>query len=136
MDTGMISPARAISDSPGRTLVASTSAQGYQISATRDCRVFYEGLFSTTSTIGGPSGATVFLETADTNSTTPSDWTVKAKQTYTNNITLAVVLNQVQGNNWSFSRDIPAGKFVRIRSGGITGTASVTLNTEQQETLL
>lgn len=124
----------SINDNPSRSLVTSTSATGFQISSTRNSRACYEGSFSTTSTIGGPASASVFIETADTNSTTPSDWTTKAQQTYTNTITLAVVLNQVQGNNWSFCRDIPAGKFVRIRSGNISGTASVTINATQQET--
>lgn len=126
----------SINDAPGRALVTATSATGYQISATRISEVCYEGTFLTTSTIGGPSGATVFLETSDTNSTTPSDWTIKAQQNYSNTITLAVVLNQAQANNWSMCRHIPAGKYVRLRSGSITGTASVTINTSQQETLL
>lgn len=126
----------SINDAPGRSLVTSTSATGFQVSATRIAQVCYEGSFSTTSTIGGPSSASVFLETADTNSTTPGDWTVKATQTYSNTITLAVVLNQVQGNNWAMCRYIPAGKYVRIRSGSITGTASASINSQQQETLL
>lgn len=123
----------SINDSPARTLVTSTTATGFQVSATRNSRVCYEGTVSTTSTIGGPASATVFIETAATNSTTASDWTIKARQTYSNTITLAVVLNQVQLNNWSMCRDIPAGMFVRIRAGSITGTASVSLNAEQQE---
>lgn len=124
----------SINDAPGRSLVTTTSSTGFQISSTRIARGCYEGSFATTSTIGGPASASVFLETADTNSTTPGDWTTKAQQTYTNNITLAVVLNQQQGNNWSFCRDIPAGKYVRIRSGSITGTASTSINSTQQET--
>lgn len=60
---------------------------------------------------------------------------IRVTQTYSNNITLAIVLNQVQGNNWSFCRYIPAGKFVRIRVGSVTGTASATINTNQQEVL-
>lgn len=124
-----------INDTPGRSLVTSATALGYQVSASRVADVCYEGSFATTSTIGGPSAASVFLETSDTNSSTASDWTVKAQQTYSNTITLAVVVNQAQSNNWSFCRKIPAGKYVRIRSGNITGTASVTLNSQQQETL-
>lgn len=126
----------SINDAPGRALVTTTTATGFQVSATRVSKVCYEGSFSTTSTIGGPSSASVFLETADTNSTTAGDWTTKAQQTYTNTITLAIVLNQVQGNNWSMCRYIPAGKFVRIRAGSITGTASAAINASQQETLL
>lgn len=125
----------SINDAPGRALVTTTASTGFQVSATRIAQVCYEGSVSTTSTIGGPSSASVFLETADTNSVTPGDWTTKATQTYSNNITLAIVLNQVQGNNWSFCRFIPAGKFVRIRSGSVTGTASVTINSNQQEVL-
>lgn len=124
----------SINDAPGRSLVSSTAATGFQISSTRPARVCYEGVFSTTSTIGGPASASVFLETSTTNSTTPSDWTTRAQQTYTNSITLAVVLNQVQSNNWAFCRDIRVAEYVRIRSGSITGTASVSLNSAQQET--
>jgi hypothetical protein len=134
--TTLSAAAMSINDAPGRALVTSTSATGFQISSGRNARACYEGSFATTSTIGGAASVTVFLETADTNSTTPADWTTKARQTYSNTITLAVVLQQVQGNNWSMCRDIPAGKFVRIRSGSVSGTASATINTEQQETLL
>lgn len=130
-----VTVAPSINDNPGRSLVTTTSSTGFQISSTRMARACYEGSFSTTSTIGGNSAVSVFLETADTNSTTPGDWTTKARQAYSNNITLALALNQVQGNNWTMCRDIPAGKFVRIRSGSITGTASASINTEQQETL-
>lgn len=126
----------SINDAPGRSLVSSTSATGFQVSSTRPAQLCYEGSFSTTSTIGGPASASVFLETASTNSTTPGDWTTKAAQTYTNTITLAIVLNQVQGNNWSFCRMVPAGVYVRIRSGSISGTASVSINAQQQESLL
>lgn len=124
---------RNINDSPGRTLVTTTSSTGFQISSTRDAVVNYEGTFQTTSTIGGPASVTVYLETANTNSTMPSDWTIIAQQTNTNSITLAVVLQQVDIEPWSFSRTIAAGKYVRIRYGNITGTATATINTQQQE---
>lgn len=118
---------------PSRSVVTSTSATGFQISSTRDAQVNYEGTFSTTSTIGGPAGITIFLETADTNSTTPGDWTIVARQVNSNTITLAVILQQTDVEPWSFSRIIPAGKFVRIRSGSVSGTASAAINAEQQE---
>lgn len=123
----------SINDNPGRSLVTTTSSTGFQISSSRPVRVCYEGSISTTSTIGGPASGSVFLETADTNSTTPSDWTTKASQTYSNTITLAVVLNQVQGNNWAMCRSIPAGKFVRLRSA-VSGTASVSITSQQEVT--
>lgn len=121
--------------SPSRSVVTSTSSTGYQISSTRDAFVSYEGTFSTTSTIGGPASITIFLETADTNSTNPADWTIIARQVNSNTITLAVVLQQVDIEPWSVSRMIPAGKYVRIRSGSVTGTATAAINAEQQEVL-
>ena len=125
-----------INDAPGRSMVTATNATGFQISATRVADVCYEGTFQTTSTIGGPSAITVYLETADTNSTNPGDWTIRAQQTNSSTITLAVVLQQVDVEPWSICRKIPAGKFVRIRSGSVTGTATATINTQQQETTL
>lgn len=133
--TPAIPAAQSINDAPGRTLVTATSSTGFQISATRNALACYEGYIATTSTIGGPASAVVSIETSDTNSTTPGDWTTKAQQAYANVIALAVVLNQQQSNNWALCRMIPAGKYVRIRAGSIVGTASVVLNTTQQETL-
>lgn len=129
-------PALSINNSPGRSLVSATNATGFQISSTRIADVCYEGTFQTTSTIGGPSAITVFLETADTNSTTPGDWTTIAKQTNSNTITLAVVLQQVDIEPWSLCRKVAAAKYVRIRYGSVTGAATATINTEQQETQL
>lgn len=126
----------SVNNSPGRSIVTTTSSTGFQISSTRAAQAYYEGSFSTTSTIGGPSAVTVFLETADTNSTTPSDWTTIASQTNSSAITLAVVLQQVDVEPWSFSRVIPAGKYVRIRQGSVTGTASASINAQQQEVLV
>lgn len=126
----------SINDTPGRSIVTTTSSTGFQISSTRASSVCYEGTFQTTSTIGGPSSITVFLETSDTNSTTPGDWTIKAQQSNSNTITLAVVLQQVDIEPWSLCRTIPAGKYVRIRSGSITGTAAATINSQQQEVQL
>ncbi len=129
-------PALSISNSPGRSLVTATNATGYQVSATRVSNLCYEGTFQTTTTIGGPASVTVFLETANTNSTTPSDWTTIARQTNGNTVTLAVALQQVDTEPWAMCRYVAAGKYVRIRSGSVTGTATATINTEQQEVLL
>lgn len=122
-------------NAPSRTVVTTTSSTGFQVSATQNAQVCYEGTMSTTSTIGGPSSANVFMETADTNSTTPGDWTIVAQQNASNTITLAVVLQQVDVEPWSMCRVIPAGKFVRVRSSG-AGTFSAAINAQQQEVLL
>jgi len=120
---------------PSRAIVTSTSATGYQISATRNALACYEGVITTTSSIGGPSSGSIFLETANTNSTTPADWTTKAEQTNSQTITLAIVLQSVDGESWGFCRIIPAGKYVRLRSAVTSGTVSFSINATQQETL-
>lgn len=126
-----------INDAPGRGLVTSTTATGFQVSATRPAYVCYEGQINTTSTIGGPASGSIFIETASTNSTTAGDWTKIAEQTASNTITLAVVLQQVDGEPWSLCRMIPAGKYVRVRSqNNGAGTVGFTINTTQQEALL
>lgn len=119
-----------------RSLVTSTSATGFQVSATRNAMVCYEGVIQTTSTIGGPASGSVFMETANTNSTTPSDWTIVGEQTASNTITLAAVLQNVDGEPWSLCRMIPAGKYVRIRSQTNSGTVVSSINSTQQETVL
>lgn len=124
----------SINDAPGRSLVTTTSSTGFQVSASRNSQVCYEGIISTTSTIGGPSSASVFLETADTNSTTPGDWTTKAQQDGGQTITLAIALQSVDTESWGICRTVPAGKYVRIRYT-TSGTASVTINSQQQETI-
>lgn len=127
-------PARSFA-TPSRGLVSATNATGFQISATRDALVAYAGQIQTTSTIGGPSSGSVFLEIADTNSTTPGDWTELVSQTCSNTITLAIVLNQVDGEPWMLNAVIPAGKYVRIRTTS-SGTVSHSINAKQQEVLL
>lgn len=123
-------------NAPSRSIVTSTSSTGFQVSSTRPAIVCYEGVIQTTSTIGGPASGSVFLETADTNSTTPGDWTKIAEQTSSQTITLAVALQSVDGEAWSLTRVIPAGKYVRIRSQTNSGTVSISINANQQETIL
>lgn len=126
----------SINDAPGRALVSATNATGFQVSASRNAYVCYEGQINTTSTIGGPSSGSIFIETAATNSTTPGDWTKIAEQTASNTITLAVVLQQVDGEPWSLCRMVGAGKYVRVRSQTNGGTVSFSINATQQEVLL
>lgn len=126
----------SINDAPSRALVTSTSATGFQVSSTRNATVCYEGQIQTTSSIGGPSSGSIFLETANTNSTTPGDWSKIAEQTSANTITLAIVLQSVDGESWSICRTVAAGKYVRIRSQVNQGTVTFTINTNQQEVTL
>lgn len=132
---------RSTNNTPGRTLVSTATSTGYQISSTRDALVMYEGKMNTVTQAlvlsAGSSEVEVLLETANTNSTTASDWTVIARQNSSQNIALGVAITSTDGEPWSLSRIIPAGKYVRIRTNVVTGTgSSFSINSEQQETLL
>lgn len=118
---------------PSRALVTSTSATGFQLSSTRRVQVSYEGSFSTTSTISSPSGGSIFLEIANTNSTTPGDWTVVAQQSVADAVALAAVLQHTMTIPWAVSRTIETGKWVRIRSLVTNGTITFSINSMQQE---
>ena len=117
--------AATINDGVSRSIVTSTASTGFQVSATRQSFVSYTIDTSTTATIGGASTITVYLETANTNSTTPSDWTIIDKISNSQTITLAVALQSVQNLTLKLAKNIPAGKWVRIRSV-VSGTASAT----------
>lgn len=114
-----------------RSIVTTTSSTGFQIDASRDCEVSYDIDMLSTATIGGASSVTVYLETADTNSTTPGDWTTVAKVSNGQTITLAIVLQSAQTATMQVTRKVPAGKWVRLRSV-IAGTASATIAHQQE----
>lgn len=122
------------SASATHSIVTTTSSTGFQVSATRPSVVSYSPVTSTTATIGGASSVTVSLEIAATNSTTPSDWTEIARFTNTQTITLAVILQSVQGAGAPLVGVVPAGYFARLRSA-TTGTSSASYAVGQ-ETLL
>lgn len=121
----------SINDSPGRSIVTTTTSTGFQIDASRACEVHYDIDLSTTASIAGNASATVYLETAATNSTTAGDWTTIGKVSNSQALSLAVALQSIQGLTQSLNRKIPPGKYVRIRSA-ITGTASASIAYAQE----
>lgn len=70
------------------------------------------------------------------NSTNPSNYINQAGARTSISAGTGIVYNNSTGvviEPWSLSRTIPAGKWVRIRSGNVTGSASATINSTQQE---
>lgn len=126
--------ARNIASATGRSIVTTTSSTGFLVDASQDSLVSYDVDLSSTSTIGGASAVTVFLETADTNSTTPGDWTTIGKVSNGQTITLAIALQSVQTSTATLSKVVPAGKYVRLRST-ISGTSSATIAYSQETKL-
>lgn len=117
--------------SPARTIASSTAATGWQVDSARWSEVNYDVDLSTTTTIGGPSSVVIYLETANTNSTTPGDWTIVGKTASGQTVTLAVVLQSAQTATQPITKKIPPGKWVRLRQV-IAGTASAALATVQE----
>lgn len=133
--TGLPSPTMTITNSVSRSLVSTTSSTGFQVSSTKKSLVIYSIKISTTSTIGGSAEGEVYLETATTNSSTPSDWTTISKISNGQAITLAIILQSVQPLTQELMGIIPAGNYVRLRSSNVSGTPTYTYATGQ-ETLI
>jgi len=115
-----------------RSTVTSTSATGYQISATRDYSVNYSVYAQITSALAGTNTADVFLEIAATNSMTPGDWTTISRS----GISVAGIVS-TSGNTQTVGGFVPAGYYVRIRvvaTGANAGSAVFTYQVGQENT--
>lgn len=123
---------RSFNNTPTKTLVTSPTGQGgVVLDAARDVQVSYFVDTSITTSIGGTSSLTLFLEIADTNSVTAGNWTAIDKSSNGNTITLAIALQSIQPQTLKLNGTIPAGKYVRIRSAG-AGTSSATYGGGQE----
>lgn len=117
---------------PTRTIqTVAASANGIQISATRDADARYSVTTSTTSTIAGASTVTVVLETCATNSATAVSWTTVGTIQNSQTLSLAVALQVVQTLTQEISAIVPAGYYSRLRST-TTGTGSATFASGQE----
>lgn len=126
---------RSFNNTASKTLVTSATGQGgVVIDAGRDVMVGYWLDTSITTSIGGTSTVTVFLEIASTNSATAGDWTTIAKASNSNTITLAIALQSIQPQVLNLNAIVPAGKYVRIRYS-TAGTASASYGGGQEVTL-
>lgn len=104
-----------------RSLVSSTSATGWQVSAARPAIVHYSIMVQTTATIVGGQRGDVVVEIAPTNSTTPSDWVVVAGLINGQALSLALTLQSIQPIGADLLAFVPAGYYIRIRQISTTG---------------
>lgn len=123
-DTGDLPPPPSFTSGVSRSIVTGTGATGFQISESRNAIACYTAATTTTATIGGASSASVFLEVAPTNSATAGDWIGASRLVNSQTITLAIILQSVQGNNGQVCGYIPAGYYAKIRSAG-SGTNAI-----------
>lgn len=118
-------------NTPSRALVPSTSSTGYQISSTQDAFVSYGGIFTNNSTVLASSIVTVFFEISTTNAANPADWTIMGQAS--SRVALGLIFTG--DTPWALVFMLPMSKYARIRYA-VTGSASATINSQQQEVLL
>lgn len=127
-----ISPTLSFNNAPGRSVVATTGATGFQVSSTRASLVNYSVTISTTVSLSGNSTGYVALQICSTNSATAGDWIEVARTASGQSGTLVVglTLNQTGGGN--LSGVVPAGYYAKILSVNTAGTPTYTYNSGQE----
>lgn len=123
---------RSFNYTPGRSIVTSTGAAGFQVSSTRDAMVSYSTKIVTTATIAGGQEGYVALEIAPTNSATAGDWKEVGRVTNGQALSLALTLQSIQPVSGSLSALVPAGYYAKVRSVNTTGTPSYTMISGQE----
>lgn len=127
---------RSFNNAQSRTVVTNQTANGTQISSTRDCAIRGIVSIQSTTTIGGPSSGTIVLEVCATNSATGTDWATVDELVSTSTATLAIVLNLVQLLAKGIGGIVPAGWYHRYRAVTATGTITYSTTATCQEVLL
>lgn len=132
LTSGTLSFSRSFTNNASRALVTSTSAGGTQLSSTRDAFVSYSTTITTTATIGGASAGYVALEVCPTNSAVGTAWQEVGRSGNSQTITLAVVLQSIQGVSGGVTGIVPAGYYERLRSVTVSGAPTFAYNSGQE----
>jgi hypothetical protein len=108
------------------------SANGFQLSASRDAVASYSVTITTSITLLGSSGGYVVLEVCPTNSAVAANWVEVARvaSAQGGTVVVGITLNQTGGGH--IQAIVPAGYYVRIRSVNSTGTPTFTLTPGQE----
>lgn len=113
----------SVTSGVSRTIqTVAAAANGVQISSSRNALVSYSVSIQVTATIGGAASGAVVLEICPTNSATAGDWVTVNRTASSQAITLAVVLQSVQGATNTICGIVPAGYYSRLRSINVSGT--------------
>lgn len=103
----------------------------FQISTTQNARVYYAVNIACTLNLTTGQSGSVVMEYADDSSFVMNDVIVQTS-TNANTGTLAIGLALNQTVTSTVSGDIPAGKYVRLRTVNNTGTPTFTMGTAQE----
>lgn len=124
-------PITGIPAAPSYTNPTRSLNSAFQISSTRNTKVTYAVSIAATLSLSGGQLGTVVLEYADDSGFTTNVVTVQTSANG-NTGTLALGLNTVQTGTALLSGDIPASKYVRLRTVNTTGTPTFTMGTAQE----
>lgn len=125
--------ALSFNNTPSHSIVtASSSANGFQLSATRNASVYYSVNVNTTATIAGNSDGYIVLEIAATNSATSTDWKEVSRTRNGQALSLALTLQSVQNIGSELMNIVPAGYYVRLRSVNVSGTPTYSFVSGQE----
>lgn len=110
------------------------SANGFQLSTTRDTDVTYSVTITIAVQIGVATnvGGYVVLEVAATNSATAGDWQEISRVGMSNNIGLALALSSTETVSGSLKGVVPTGYYARLRSVNSNGTPTYAYNSGQE----
>lgn len=129
--------ARSFNNAPSAKTIqtVAASANGFQVSSTRDSNVTYSITIVTATTLGGGTNVSgyVVLEIAATNSATAGDWSEVGRVPSGQNNALTVALGTLtQTAGGSVHCLVPAGYYARLRSVNSNGTPTYTYNSGQE----
>lgn len=123
----------SFNNTPSVTIqTVAASANGNQLSSTRNAQVSYSVTLVSTATIAGSQSGYVVLEICPTNSAVAGNWVEINRVTNGQAVSLAVVLQSVSTGGGTVSGTVPSGYYRRLRSVNVSGTPSYTFNSGQE----
>lgn len=134
---GSLGTSRVLSVSNGIShsiVTTAASANGFQISASKDVFVHYSVKIACSVQIGVVTNVEgyIVLETCATNSSTAGDWSEAGRVSNGVNIGVALALSSVTTETLQLGGVIPAGYHARLRSVNVQGTPTYTYITGQE----
>lgn len=127
---------RSFTNNPSAKTIqtVAASANGFQLSSTRDSQVSYSVTVTSLVQIGAATNVSgyVVLEVAATNSSTAGDWQEIARVGTGQNISLALALGSTQTVSGDLAGMVPIGYYARLRSVNTNGNPTYAYNSGQE----
>lgn len=137
VNPAIIPPARSFNNAPSAKTIqtVAASANGFQISSSRDASVYYSITIVSSTTILGATNVSgyVVIEVAATNSSTAADWKELGRTPNGQNNSLTVAVGTLTSTGGGqVGCVVPSGYYCRLRSINVAGTPTYTYNSGQE----